>query len=66
MSRTTSGRELLAQVLFAHRRAAVLDDDGLAVKLPYVGQRLAQGLDPRLAALGARVAHVEYSAFNST
>ncbi len=35
-------RELLAQALVLHRRAAVLDHDRLAVKLADVGQRLEQ------------------------
>ena len=38
-------RELLAQRRVGHRRAAVLDDDGLAVELADVGQRLEQGGD---------------------
>ena len=37
------GGEVLAQVLVAHRRAAVLDHDRAAVELPDVGQRLEQG-----------------------
>ena len=39
------GRELLAQRLLAHRRAAVLDHHGAAVELADVGQRLEQRLD---------------------
>ena len=39
------GRERLAELLLAHRRAAVLDDDGAAVELPDVGKRLEKCLD---------------------
>jgi hypothetical protein len=49
--------ELLAQLRVAHRRAAVLDDDGAAVELPDVGKRLEKGSD---------VPHVVYSALMVT
>ncbi len=39
------GGEGLAQLLLAHRRAAVLDHHGAAVELADVGQRLEQRLD---------------------
>src|SRR5919204_2769263 len=45
--------ELLAQRRVLHRRAAVLDDDRLAVELPDVRERLEEGAD---------VPHVVYSA----
>ena len=51
-------RELLAQRRVLHRRAAVLDDDGAAVELADVGQRLEQRAD--VAHLGPP--HVVYSA----
>jgi hypothetical protein len=38
-------RELLAQLGIAHRRAAVLDDDGAPVELADVRQRLEQRPD---------------------
>ena len=39
------GRELVAQLLVGHRRAAVLDHHRAAVELADVGQRLEQRLD---------------------
>ena len=51
-------RELLAQRRVLHRRAAVLDDDRLAVELPDVGERLEQRADGVLR----RLPHVVYSA----
>ena len=48
------GREVVAQRLVAHRRAAVLDHDRAPVELADVGQGLEQGLDVR--------GHVVYSA----
>ena len=42
MSRIDVAREAVLQALFGHRVAAVFDDDGLAVKLADVGQRLGQ------------------------
>jgi hypothetical protein len=39
------GGEGFAELLLPHRGAAVLDDDGLAVELLDVGQRLQQRLD---------------------
>ena len=44
-------REVLAQRLVDHRRAAVLDHDRLAVELPDVGQRLEQRATSRVGPL---------------
>ncbi len=62
-------REVVAQRLVAHRRAAVLDDDRAAVELADVGQRLEQRLDaalgrPRPLRRAAAIAHVVYSALS--
>ena len=59
------GRERLAQLLVAHRRAAVLDHDGRAVELPDVGQRLEQRLDGARSSRPWVRAHVVYSALSS-
>ena len=50
-------RELLLQQVVDHRRPAVLDDHGLAVELPDVGQRFEESLDV--------TGHVVYSALIS-
>ena len=53
-------RELLAQRLVLHRRAAVLDHDRAAVELPDVGQRLQQRADVgHLRRHSGRVVRVE-------
>ena len=55
LSSTTSVANAVAQLLVAHRRAAVLDHHRAAVELADVGQRLEQRLDARrLARSGSR------------
>ena len=48
-------REVLAQLGLGHGRAAVLDDDGLAVELPDVRERLEQRADVVLDVDGLHV-----------
>ena len=63
------GGERLAQLLLAHRSAAVLDHDGAAVELPDVGKRLEEDLDPTPCGLLSAVCclgQVVYSEFSFT
>jgi hypothetical protein len=50
--------ELLAQGRVDHRRPAVLHDDGLAVELADVRQRLEEGADVRMRFPPAPLGHV--------